>query len=109
MWPALAGDAVGKQSAKAGPLQEVGTVLEAAEQGSSHEGLSALSKSLGRKALLEHKDKVWEWTSQIGAWLPTVCKLVQLVTRRHAGREDVYGSVLGPPAEDVCTQDPLQQ
>ncbi len=34
-------------------------MLEAAEQGPSHEGLSGLSKSLGRKALLEHKDKVW--------------------------------------------------
>ena len=51
-------------------------MLEAAEQKTSHDGLSGLSKSLGRKALLEHKDKVWGWTSEVGAWLSSFHKLV---------------------------------
>ena len=76
LWPALAGDAIVKQPAKAVLMQEVGTVLEAAEQGTSHEGLAGLAKALGCKSLLEHKDKVWEWTPRIGAWLPPFHKHV---------------------------------
>ena len=63
LWHAVALSANGIQPARAALLQEVGAVLETAEQGTSHGGLSGLSKSLGRKALLEHKDKVWEWPS----------------------------------------------